>query len=101
MSLLSMSLAGIALAVFVLNATFVYLTSTSSQKSLNWLYPLSLSFAVLAAADYVFVANQTATGTLLPWLASAENLQIAEDVLYLIAGTSLVFFLRVFREEEE
>jgi hypothetical protein len=96
-----MALAGATLAVFVLIATFVYLTSSSSQQSLNWLYPLSLAFAALAAAEYVFVADQAVSATLVPWLSEFQNLRIVQDLLYLIAGTSLVFFLRAFRKEEE
>ena len=99
-NLLSLTLAALTLSVFVLNAMFVHLTTNSSKRSLNWLYPLSLAFAVLAIAEYAFVAGQT-SGNLIPWLKDITNIQIAQDLLYLIAGTSLVFFLRAFREEEE
>lgn len=98
---LEQSLAGLTLGVFTLNATLVYLTSVSSEKSMKWLYPFSLSFVTLALAEYVFVLDHLDTGfAAVPWLNSFAHLRLVQDLLYLIAGTSMVFYLREVRREK-
>lgn len=98
--LLMQTLAALTLGVFSLNLIFVYMTSSSSRKDLKWFYPLTLSFAVLAVSEFIFAMNQASNTGALPWFSSLENLQILQDLLYLTAGTSTVFFLKSFKYEE-
>lgn len=99
--LLMQTLAALTLGVFSLNLIFVYMTSSSSRKDLKWFYPLTLSFAVLAVSEFIFAMNQASNSGALPWFSSLENLQILQDLLYLTAGTSAVFFLKSFQYKEE
>lgn len=99
--LLMQSLAALTLGIFTLNLIFVYMTSSSSRKDLKWFYPLTLSFVVLALSEFIFAINQGSGSSALPWFSSIENLQILQDVLYLTAGTSTVFFLKSFSYQEE
>ncbi|MFB6114668.1 MAG: hypothetical protein ABEK04_00105 [Candidatus Nanohalobium sp.] len=99
--LLMQTLATLTLGVFSLNLIFVYMTSSSSNKDLKWFYPLTLSFAILAASEFIFAMNQASTNAALPWFSSLANLQVLQDILYLTAGTSTVFFLKSFKYEEE
>lgn len=98
--LLMQTLAALTLGVFSLNLIFVYMTSSSSRKDLKWFYPLTLSFAVLAVSEFIFALNQASNSAPLPWFSSIQNLQILQDLLYLTAGTSTVFFLKSFKYEE-
>jgi len=97
--LLMQTLAALTLGIYSLNLIFVYMTSSSSRKDLKWFYPLTLSFAVLAGSEFVFAMNQANAGGL-PWFSSLENLQTLQDLLYLTAGTSTVFFLKSLQYEE-
>lgn len=99
--LLMQTLAALTLGIYSLNLIFVYMTSSSSRKDLKWFYPLTLSFAVLATSEFIFAMNQASNTGALPRFSSLENLQILQDLLYLTAGTSAVFFLKSFQYEEE
>ncbi|MFB6175520.1 MAG: hypothetical protein ABEJ87_06155 [Candidatus Nanohalobium sp.] len=99
-TLLMQTLASVTLGIFTLNLIFVYMTSSSSRRDLKWFYPLTLSLAILAASEFIFALNQASSGGALPWFSSLENIQVLQDVLYLTAGTSTVFFLKSFRYGE-
>ncbi|MFB6182436.1 MAG: hypothetical protein ABEI78_00070 [Candidatus Nanohaloarchaea archaeon] len=99
-TLLMMLLSVLTLAVYALNVVFVYMTSTSSRRDLKWFYPFSLSFALIAIAQFTYTVGLVQQVTL-PFFSKVGNLITLNNLLYITAGISAIFFIKSLKFEEK
>lgn len=93
-------IAGLKLAVFTVLLIYISMIQWASDADWRLYQVAALAFVVMALGETFFVAAQLGeTHGVFQWFESFANVRLWNNVLYIVAGTSIAVWQRGYLQE--